>query len=71
MDFRLRLLLWIPLFGYEGFLLTGGPHLASVGQMATLGFLGATMGFLLASMFTIRQARREKRREKLNSVFSR
>lgn len=67
MDFRLRLLLWIPAFGYEGFLLTGGPHSASLGQMATLGFLGGLMGFLLASMFTIRQCRREKLRAKLHS----
>ncbi|HMK21068.1 MAG TPA: hypothetical protein VK466_01965 [Terriglobales bacterium] len=62
MDLRLRLLLWIPLFAYEGFLLTGGPKLASWGQMATLIFLGASMGFLLATMFTIRQRRREKLR---------
>lgn len=60
MDFRLRLLLWIPLFGYEGFLLSGSA--ASAGQIATLSFLGATMGFLLASMFTIRQSRRRKLR---------
>lgn len=62
MDFRLRLLLWIPAFAYEGFLLSGGSSSASVGQIATLSFLGATMGFLLASMFTIRQCRREKLR---------
>ena len=60
MDFRLRLLLWIPAFAYEGFLLSGGNKSASLGQMATLGFLGASMGFLLATMFTIRQYRREK-----------
>ena len=62
MDFRLRMLLWIPAFTYEGFLLTGGPHSASLGQIATLSFLGATMGFLLATMFTIRQCRRDKLR---------
>ena len=60
MDFRLRMLLWVPAFTYEGFLLTGGPHSASLGQIATLSFLGASMGFLLATMFTIRQCRREK-----------
>ena len=68
MDFRLRLLLWIPAFAYEGFLLTGGPKSASLSQMATLGFLGAAMGFLLATMFTIRQCRREKLRSKLHSL---
>jgi hypothetical protein len=62
MDFRLRLLLWIPAFAYEGFLLSGGSNSASLGQIATLSLLGATMGFLLASMFTIRQCRREKLR---------
>jgi hypothetical protein len=62
MDFRLRLLLWIPLFTYEGFLLSGGSRSATVGQIATLTFLGGTMGFLLATMFTIRQCRRQKLR---------
>jgi hypothetical protein len=61
MDFRLRLLLWMPAFAYEGFLLSGGRS-ASPGQIATLGFLGASTGFLLASMFTIRQCRRQKLR---------
>ena len=61
MDFRLRLLLWIPLFAYEGFLLSGGSS-SSTGQIATLSFLGASMGFLLASLFTIRQTRRQKLR---------
>jgi len=61
MDFRSRLLLWIPAFTYEGFLLSGGKS-ASPGQMATLGFFGASTGFLLASMFTIRQSRRQKLR---------
>lgn len=60
MGFQLRLLLWIPALTYEGVLLSGGRHFASVGQIATLGFLGASLGFLLASMFTIRQCRREK-----------
>jgi hypothetical protein len=68
MDFRLRLLLWIPAFAYEGFLLTGGPNSASLGQIATLSILGATMGFLLATMFTIRQCRREKLRSRLHSI---
>jgi hypothetical protein len=64
MDFRLRLLLWIPLFTYEGFLLSGGSGSASAGQIATLSFLGATLGFLLASIFTIRQCRRQKLRSR-------
>jgi hypothetical protein len=62
MDFRVRLLLWIPALTYEGVLLSGGRHVASLGQIATLGFLGASLGFLLASMFTIRQCRRQKLR---------
>ena len=61
MHFGSRLLLWIPAFTYEGFLLSGGKS-ASPGQIATLGFLGASTGFLLASMFTIRQCRRQKLR---------
>ena len=64
MDFRLRLLLWIPAFAYEGFLLSGVRNPATLGQIATLSFLGASMGFLLASMFTIRQCRREKLRSR-------
>ena len=61
MAFRSRLLLWVPAFTYEGFLLSGGSK-ASPGQIATLGFLGASTGFLLASMLTIRQSRRQKLR---------
>lgn len=61
MDFRLRIILWIPAFAYEGFLLSGGSN-ASLGQIATVGFFWASVGFLLASMFTIRQCRREKLR---------
>ena len=64
MDFRLRLLLWIPAFAYEGYLLSGGSNSASFGQITTLSLLGATMGFLLATMFTIRQCRREKIRSR-------
>jgi hypothetical protein len=60
MDFRLRLLLWIPAFAYEGFLLSGGSRSASLAQIATLGFLGASLGFLFATMFTIRHCRRKK-----------
>jgi hypothetical protein len=62
MRFRLRLLIWIPALAYTGFLLSGGTHLASEGQIVTLGSLGASLGFLLAAMFTIRQRRREKLR---------
>jgi hypothetical protein len=62
MNFQSRLLLWIPALTYEGYLLSGGSESASLGQIATSGFLGASAGFLLASMFTIRQSRREKRR---------
>ena len=61
MGFRLRMILWIPAFAYEGFLLSGGSN-ASLGQIATVGFLGASTGFLFAIMFTARQCRREKLR---------
>jgi hypothetical protein len=61
MDFRLRMVVWIPALAYEGFLLSGGRS-ASPGQIATVGFLGATLGFLVATMFTIRHCRREKLR---------
>ena len=60
MDFRLRMLLWIPALAYEGFLLSGGKTLASLGQLFTAAFFGALSGFLLAAMFTIRQCRRER-----------
>jgi len=62
MNFQLRLLIWIPALTYEGFLLSGVRSITSLGQVATFGFLGASLGFLLASMLTIRQCRREKRR---------
>ena len=60
MDFRLRMLLWIPALMYVGFLQSGGSHRASLGQIATLVFLGGGIGFLLAATFTIWQRRREK-----------
>ena len=63
MDFNLRLLLWIPALTYEGVLLSGGRDFASLGQITSFGFFGAGLGFLLASMLTIRQCRREKRRK--------
>ena len=61
MDFRLRMILWIPTLAYAAFLLLGGKNLASLGQVVTEAFLGALLGFLLAIMFTIRQLRREIR----------
>jgi len=61
MGFGSRMLLWIPTLSYEGCLLSGGKN-ASLAQVATAGFLGATMGFLVAAMFTIRQSRRDRRR---------
>jgi hypothetical protein len=62
MGFRWRMLLWIPTLSYEGFVLSSGKDEASLAQVATAGFLGATMGFLMAAIFTIRQSRRERRR---------
>jgi hypothetical protein len=67
MDFRLRMILWIPTFAYVGFLLMGGKNLASLGQVVFVVFLGALLGFLLATMFTIRQLRREKRFARLRN----
>jgi len=61
MDFRLRMILWIPTLAYAAFLLLGGKNLPSLGQVVTAAFLGALLGFLLAVMFTIRQRRREIR----------
>jgi hypothetical protein len=62
MSFQLRLLLWIPALTYEAYLLSGARNFASLGQVATFVFLGASLGFLLASMLTIRQCRRERLR---------
>jgi hypothetical protein len=61
MGFRLRMILWIPTVAYAGFLLLGGKNLASLGQVVFAVFLGALLGFLLATMFTMRQIRRQKR----------
>ena len=61
MEFRLRMILWIPTVAYAGFLLLGGKNLASLGQVVFAVFLGALLGFLLATIFTIRQLRRVKR----------
>jgi len=60
MDFRLRMILWIPTLAYAGFLLLGGKTLVSLGQVFFTAFLGALLGFLVATMFTIRQVRRER-----------
>jgi len=45
MDFRLRLLLWIPALTYEGVLLSGGRDFASLGQITTFGFWGLVWDF--------------------------
>ena len=60
MGHRLRLILWIPALAYVGFLLSGGRDFAALGEIVTMAFLGALLGFLLAAMFTIRQHRRER-----------
>ena len=70
MDFRLRMILWIPTLAYAGFLLLGGKNLASLGQVVFAVFLGALLGFLLATMFTIRQLRRVKRFARLSPAFN-
>jgi hypothetical protein len=67
MGFRLRMILWIPALAYAGFLLLGGKNLPSLGQAVYAVFLGALLGFLLATMFTLRQLRREKRIARLRS----
>jgi hypothetical protein len=66
MDFRLRMVLWIPTLAYAAFLLLGGKNLASLAQVVFATFQGALLGFLLATMFSIRQRRREKRSFRLN-----
>jgi hypothetical protein len=60
MNLLLRMILWIPAFAYTGFLLFGARNLASPGQVVTIVFFGASLGFLFAVMFTVRQCRREK-----------
>ena len=67
MDFRLRMIIWIPTVGYAGFLLLGGKNLASLGEDVLGVFLGVLLGFLLAAMFTLRQLRREKRYARLHN----
>jgi hypothetical protein len=67
MDFRLRVILWIPTLAYAAFLWLGGKNFSSLGQVVTAAFLGALLGFLLATMFTIRQLRRQKRIRPLGS----
>ena len=54
LDFRLRLILWIPSLAYA-FLLLGGKNVASLDQDVFLAFLGAVLGILLSAMFSIRQ----------------
>lgn len=61
MDFRLRVILWTPALAYEAFLLSGSST-ATPPQIATVSFLGGSMGFLLATMLTIRQERKKKLR---------
>lgn len=61
MDLRLRMILWIPALAYAAFLLLGGKNLVSLGQVVTAASVGALLGFLLATMFTIRQHRRARR----------
>lgn len=67
MGFRLRMILWIPTLAYAGFLLLGGKNLPSLGQAVYAVFLGALLGFLLATMFTLRQLRREERIARLRN----
>jgi ABC-type nitrate/sulfonate/bicarbonate transport system permease component len=67
MDFRLRIALWVPTLAYAGFLLLGGKNLVSLGEVAFAVFLGALLGFLLGTMFTMRQLRREKRIARLRN----
>ena len=51
MDFRLRMILWIPTLAYAAFLLLGGKNLASLGQVVFAVFQGADfhIGFTLAA----------------------
>jgi ABC-type phosphate/phosphonate transport system permease subunit len=61
MDYRLRMILWIPTLAYAGFLMLGDKNLATLGQVVIAAFLGALLGFLVAIMFTLRQHRRGTR----------
>jgi len=61
MDFRLRVILWTPALAYEAFLLSGGST-ATPAQITTVSFLGGSLGFVLATMLTIRQERKKKLR---------
>jgi TonB family protein len=55
MDFKLRLLLWVPALTYEGVLLSGGRDFASIGQITIFGFLGASLG-LLTQLYQVRES---------------
>ena len=48
MSFRLRMIFWVPMLAYAGFLLLVGKNLASVGQVVFAVFQGALLGFLLS-----------------------
>lgn len=67
MGFRLRMILWIPTLAYDSFLLLGGKNLATLGQVVYAVFIGALLGFLLGTMFTMRQLRREKQFARLRN----
>ncbi|MFZ0481076.1 MAG: hypothetical protein WAL71_18195 [Terriglobales bacterium] len=57
---KLRGIFWTGAMAYTGFLLTGQGLRTFNSVSVTEGFLGALTGFLLATMFTLRERRRQR-----------
>jgi hypothetical protein len=55
-----RVILWTVVMAYSGFLLTGQGLRTFNSLSITEAFLGALTGFLLATMFTLRERRRQR-----------
>ena len=55
-----RVILWTVVMAYSGFLLTGQGLRTFNSLSITEAFLGALTGFLLATMFTLRERRRHR-----------
>jgi len=58
--YAVRLILWTGTMAYTGFLLTGQGLRTFNSLSVTEAFLGALTGFLLATMFTLRERRRQQ-----------
>jgi membrane associated rhomboid family serine protease len=57
---KARVIFWTLAMGYTGFLLTGQGLRTFNSISITESFLGAMTGFLLATMFTLRERRRQR-----------